>query len=133
MKVRSIYIIIAVILFFVILLVTSSGCGNFIPYSDAIFRKEFPYEGLANMMAPSADKKQSSQPALKVEGFESLMPAPYDKVEMIDVFFNTESRPDCQGSNLTKGSGGVCLSPEQVSLLRTRGKNSTGGDSQIGN
>ena len=140
MKIRFTYIVVA--LFLVVIIMFSTSCSsNFIPFSND--KMGFPYEGFA-----SKDKKEhfvtnkkESMAALspseispkKVEGFESLFPAPYEDTALIDPFFKAETKAECQGSGLTKGSGSLCLTPELKNLLQTRGNNATGGDFQIGN
>jgi hypothetical protein len=127
MKIRSIYIIIALVLALIAVFATSWGCYNVVPYSNnSPFKNEYVFEGLENKESDDSEEK-------KVEGFEGLMPAPFAESKLLDPFFKAESKPDCQGSGLTKGSGGLCLTPELKILLQTRGKNSTGGESQIGN
>jgi len=127
MKIRSIYIIIALVLALIAVFATSCGCYNVVPYSNnSPFKNEYVFEGLENKESDDSEEK-------KVEGFEGLMPAPFAESKLLDPFFKAESKPDCQGSGLTKGSGGLCLTPELKILLQTRGKNSTGGESQIGN
>jgi hypothetical protein len=127
MKIRSIYIIIALVLALIAVFATSYGCYNVVPYSNnSPFKNEYVFEGLENKESDDSEEK-------KVEGFEGLMPAPFAESKLLDPFFKAESKPDCQGSGLTKGSGGLCLTPELKILLQTRGKNSTGGESQIGN
>lgn len=129
MKIRSIYIIIALVLALIAVFATSCGCYNVVPYSkNSLFKHESLFEGLENEESTEEESEEK-----KVEGFEGLMPAPFSESKLLDPFFKAESKPDCQGSGLTKGSGGLCLTPELKILLQTRGKNSTGGESQIGN
>ena len=129
MKIRSIYIIIALVLALIAIFATSCGCYNVVPYSNnSPFKHEYLFEGLENEENTDEESKEK-----KVEGFEGLMPAPFAESKLLDPFFKAESKPDCQGSGLTKGAGGLCLTPELKILLQTRGKNATGGESQIGN
>jgi hypothetical protein len=132
MKLRSTYIIIAIFLLFIAFISTSCGCCNYVPYSsNSLFKHEYPFEGFtAKEQSTGVEKKTGEK---KVEGFEGLLPSPYDENKMLDPFFKTESKIDCEGSGLTKGTGSVCLTPELKVLLQTRGKNATGGESQIGN
>lgn len=133
MKIRSIYIIIALVLALIAVFATSCGCYNVVPYSkNSLFKHESLFEGLENEKSTEEESEEGSEEK-KVEGFEGLMPAPFSESKLLDPFFKAESKPDCQGSGLTKGSGGLCLTPELKILLQTRGKNSTGGESQIGN
>ena len=139
MKIRFTYIVVA--LFLVVIIMFSTSCSsNFIPFSND--KMGFPYEGFSNNDKKDlVTNKKESMAALsprevspkKVEGFESLFPAPYEDTALIDPFFKAESRPDCQDSGLTKGSGSLCLTPELKNLLQTRGNNATGGHFQIGN
>jgi hypothetical protein len=132
MKIRSIYIIIALVLALIAIFATSCGCYNVVPYSNnSPFKHEYVFEGLENEEKEENTDEESEEK--KVEGFEGLMPAPFAESKLLDPFFKAESKPDCQGSGLTKGAGGLCLTPELKILLQTRGKNATGGESQIGN
>lgn len=138
MKIRFTYIVVALFLAFVIMFSTSCS-SNFIPFSND--KMGFPYEGFSegnkNKKHHKKEKMTSLSPSevspKKVEGFEGLLPAPYADNALIDPFFKAESKQDCQGSGLTKGSGNLCLTPELKNLLQTRGNNATGGDFQIGN
>ena len=132
MKIRSIYIIIALVLALIAVFATSCGCYNVVPYSNnSLFKHEYLFEGLENEDKEEFTEEESEDK--KVEGFEGLMPAPFAENKMLDPFFKAETKPECQGSGLTKGNGSVCLTPELELLLKTRGKNATGGESQIGN
>ena len=128
MKYNSMYILAAVVIGLFVVLSLVMGTCNVQPYSsDSLFKHEYPYEGFEYMN----QEMQSNEK--KVEGFEGLMPAPFAENKMLDPFFKAETKPECQGSGLTKGNGSVCLTPELELLLKTRGKNATGGESQIGN
>jgi len=128
MKYNSIYVLAAVVIGIFIVLSLVMGTTTVLPYSSSeIFKKEFPYEGFETESPDMSNKEK------KVEGFEGLMPAPYAESKMLDPFFKAETKPECQGSGLTKGNGSLCLTPELEMLLKTRGRNATGGESQIGN
>jgi hypothetical protein len=128
MKYNSIYVLTAVVIGIFIVLSLVMGTTTFVPYSSSeIFKKEFPYEGFDTETPDMSNKEK------KVEGFEGLMPAPYAESKMLDPFFKADTKPECQGSGLTKGNGSLCLTPELEMLLKTRGKNATGRESQIGN
>jgi len=122
------YILAAVIIGLFVVLSLVMGTCNVQPYSsDSLFKHEYPYEGFEYMNQEMQNNEK------KVEGFEGLMPAPFAENKMLDPFFKAETKPECQGSGLTKGNGSLCLTPELELLLKTRGKNATGGESQIGN
>jgi hypothetical protein len=128
MKYNSMYILAAVIIGLFVVLSLVMGTCNVQPYSsDSLFKHEYPYEGF------ETKKENMKDGDKKVEGFEGLMPAPFAENKMLDPFFKAETKPECQGSGLTKGNGSLCLTPELEMLLKTRGKNATGGESQIGN
>jgi hypothetical protein len=128
MKYNSIYVLSAVIIGLLVVFSLIMGTTTIVPYSSAtIFKKEFPYEGF------EAIEENKNEKYNKVEGFDGLMPAPFAENKMLDPFFKAETKPECQGSGLTKGNGSLCLTPELEMLLKTRGKNATGGESQIGN
>ena len=128
MKYNSMYVFAAVIIGLFIVLSLIMGSVDFVPYSnDSLFKHEYPYEGF------ETKKSEVKTNDKKVEGFEGLMPAPFAENKMLDPFYKAETKPECQGSGLTKGNGSLCLTPELEMLLKTRGKNATGGESQIGN
>ena len=128
MKYNSMYILVAVIIGLFVLLSLVMGTCNVQPYSsDSLFKHEYPYEGFESTSVEMPNQYK------KVEGFEGLMPTPFAENKMLDPFFKAETKPECQGSGLTKGNGSLCLTPELEMLLKTRGKNATGGESQIGN
>lgn len=128
MKYNSMYVFAAVIIGLFVVLSLIMGTADFVPYSnDSLFSHEYPYEGF------ELNKLEIPSNAKKVEGFEGLMSEPFAENKMLDPFYKAETKPECQGSGLTKGNGSLCLTPELEMLLKTRGKNATGGDSQIGN
>lgn len=129
MKYNSMYVFAAVIIGLFVILSLVMGTCNVQPYSsDSLFKHEYPYEGFE-----MKTQEKMSNGEKKVEGFEGLMPAPFAENKMLDPFYKAETKPECQGSGLTKGNGSLCLTPELEMLLKTRGKNATGGESQIGN
>jgi len=68
---------------------------------------------------------QKKEDAKKVEGFESLMPAPYAESKVLDRFSHVSAGPQCVGksSGLVNSLGGLCLSEEDRKMLTTRGGN----------
>uniref|UniRef100_A0A6C0KKT1 Uncharacterized protein n=1 Tax=viral metagenome TaxID=1070528 RepID=A0A6C0KKT1_9ZZZZ len=172
MKFRPVYIAIIVVLFIIIMIVSSAGT-TFVPYSkDALFSREYPYEGIVSGAAAAAPVMQGNANAApviqgnvavpaesekpvsmlgtvagwfgaspscntgkctKVEGF-ALQPAPFAESPAIDRFGKTPAGPECigQGSGYAKSVGPLCMSEEDKRMLSTRGGNSTGSDSAIG-
>jgi hypothetical protein len=88
--------------------------------------------------APKKDeepmKEESKETPKKVEGFQGLQASPYVNETTIDPFGQTPGSLECdaRSSGLHNSKGGLCLTKEQLNLLKTRGGNSTGGDFQIG-
>jgi len=82
---------------------------------------------------PNKDESKKEEPK-KVEGFQGLQPSPYENERTIDPFGQTPGSLQCdsRSSGLHNSRGGLCLTKEQLNLLKTRGGNSTGGDFQIG-
>ena len=74
------------------------------------------------LLGKPAPKKEDAK---KVEGFESLMPAPYAESKVLDRFSHVSAGPQCvgQSSGLVNSLGGLCLSEEDRKMLTTRGGN----------
>ena len=74
------------------------------------------------ILGKSAPKKEDAK---KVEGFESLMPAPYAESKVLDRFSHVPAGPQCvgQSSGLSNSLGGLCLTEEDRIILTTRGGN----------
>lgn len=63
--------------------------------------------------------------AKKVEGFASLMPAPYAESKILDRYSQASAGPQCVGksSGLSNSLGALCLSEEDRLMLSSRGGN----------
>jgi hypothetical protein len=74
------------------------------------------------LLGKPSPKKEDAK---KVEGFESLMPAPYAESKVLDRFSHVSAGPQCvgQSSGLSNSLGGLCLSEEDRQALSTRGGN----------
>jgi hypothetical protein len=136
------YVILGAVLVLVILLTISCACSEYKPYSPSeIFSKNFAYEGFEagdmNQDEPSMNEEkeeEEEEEGKATEGFQGLQSSPYVDEKPIDVFSSVKGSLECdkKSSNLHNSRGGLCLSSEQLNLLKTRGMNSTGGDFQIG-
>jgi len=95
-------------------------------------------EGIAGMGGSSVNKQASPDSLFAElttkESFIGLDGASYGDDKPIDKFSGTRGDINCDGisSGLTNSKGGLCLNDIQTQLLRTRGGNASGGDSQIG-
>ena len=161
MKINYTYMFLVFVLILLIVISMSRSCVHFKPYSEnTIFSKQFPYEAMTNNTPSSSEtykpteldvapsqfvppilpiNKNSSSPSssntVTAESMTNMSSSPYNNTEsVVSVFSGTVGSLDCgsKSSNLTNSMGGLCLSEEQQRLLKTRGGNATGGDSQIG-
>ena len=137
------YVILGAVLVLVILLTISCACSEYKPYSPSeIFSKNFAYEGFEGgemggdepSMMNEEKEMDEEEEGKATEGFQGLQSSPYVDEKPIDVFSSVKGSLECgkNSSNLHNSRGGLCLSTEQLNLLKTRGMNSTGGDFQIG-
>ena len=151
MNLRAQFFILGCILFFIIFTSVMAGSEP-LPYSEnTLFKKEFPYEGFdegipreviehiqsqmpPQQMPPQQPRaKENMQHAVKTEGFESLTPSPNnvdDKTN--DIFSQASSGKGCTSSPYSNSQGYLCLDPNAINMLSTRGGNATGKESQIG-
>ena len=79
-------------------------------------------DGFTNYISDNKKKKTSPSSSM-TRGRGSL-----------DLFSDSNGNVDCimKSSGLSNSKGGLCLSPDLIYLLQTRGGNSTTGESQIG-
>lgn len=112
MKIENIIII--SILFLVAFLLTACSTIQYVPYyKDSRYLQASPYS----------------------EGFNSkIEPSDINVNNALDSFSKDEGSIECIGKSngLFNSRGGLCLSGDQMTLLQTRGGNSTGRDSKIG-
>ena len=90
----------------------------------------------ANLLQNIMSKMTPSSNTNGAEGFTTNSTSDYgSSSDKIDIFSGTPGSLDCgpNSSNLTNSMGGLCLTKTQTNLLKTRGGNATGGESQIGN
>lgn len=125
MKVKMSHLFLTIILLILILLTMSNTCVTFKPhYTSSINYSTFE----------SFNQREGMTENNKKEAFTDLDGAAYGNNAPIDKFSGTKGSIDCDiiSSGLSNSKGGLCLSDSQQQLLRTRGGNATGGDSQIG-
>jgi hypothetical protein len=65
------------------------------------------------------------------EGFEALSPVNVDDSDNLDQFLNVKTvgvdgKNGCQSSGLSNSLGALCLTPDLIQQLKTRGGNATG-------
>ena len=91
-----------------------TGTGNYASYPA-----QLPKDGQTSLMIDPSQKPVCS----KVWGFNGVFCQPGQSDQMIDVYYNTRSDMSCEGSELSKGGGNVCLDKNQRRLLTSRGGN----------
>ena len=79
----------------------------------------------------SGAHRESGEP-VRLPGYAGLQTSPDATFMPLDIYSQASGSKDCPGSTLSNSMGPLCLNSEQTRLLRTRGGNLTGGDSQIG-
>ncbi len=128
----------------VISVITEMYNDSYLPYkSQNIFNnREHLYEGYSsilqsqstnpvqpvNIQTPIPESKPIHMDSSKSNMIYSL----YNEVSKPDIFVNSKGSLKCSGSGYSNSEGPLCLSSEQITLLKTRGGNSTGDNSQIG-
>lgn len=128
----------------VISVITEMYNDSYLPYKPQnIFNnREHLYEGYSSIL--QSDLTNPDQPVniqtsipeskpIRMDSSKSnMIYSPYNEVSKPDVFINSKGSLKCSGSGYSNSDGPLCLTPEQISLLKTRGGNSTGDNSQIG-
>jgi hypothetical protein len=131
--------IILIIMFVLIIMsMTYVSCAPMPYYADTIFQKHGMFEGFGTGMLNYAQKdtyaamdntKQylitpAPTAAKKIHGFNGLYGSPTELINPLDKFASAEGKLDCHhGYGLSNSMGTLCLSADQVELLRTRGGN----------
>jgi len=104
------------------------GFGSMHPLQYSTLQDNASTDSLiANEITPS-----SGEDPIKVSGYSGLQSSPNSLEKPLDIYSQATSSRTCQSYNLTNSMGNLCLNPEQLRLLQTRGGNLTGSDSQIG-
>lgn len=123
MKLNGVCCFFIVVLFIIVVGSLVGTCTNYVPYS-----KEEPYAKFENMTgmspAPISPVNYADINPGNLPGFDGVYLSP--DIDMpIDVFGDSRGSVDCTRTNLSTSTGFICLNPNQVKLLQTRGGNST--------
>ena len=151
MSYRSDYIFLLSLFLGIIVIsaITEIYNGAYLPYVKTNIFKNYQhsYEGYTSYLQPSdftttsAEQSlnsqitsQSIQPISMSSSKSKILSAPYNENRVLNSFSNSVGTLNCtgSGSGYSNSGGSLCLTPEQIQLLKTRGGNSTGDDSQIG-
>jgi hypothetical protein len=127
MTASSIFLI-ALFVLIIVLLTCVSSSPPAAYYANRIFKKYSNIESFGNGMLNGAQMNEnaSTAAAIKLNGFGGLFGSP-DQHKPFDKFVETKGDRDCKTPSygLTNSMGGLCLSAEQIELLRSRGGNMT--------
>ena len=95
---------------------------------------EYKKKNYAEAFGPmnSASSLTSETPAIKVAGFNGLQSGAYGDEKIIGFMYNNDANTSCKPFGYTNSKGNICLSPEDIKMLTTRGGNALGASDQIG-
>ena len=140
----SLKLIVIVLAFLFIVFLSMGSCAQYTPYtfSSASKLPQYPYEGFSeyttypeNKVMDSNDNQLINQPqvntAAKMRGFDGLYISPDAPELQIDTYSQAIGENSCKSYGLMNSRGYLCLKPEQVKLLTSRGGNMSSGDSII--
>ena len=128
----------------IISVITEMYNVSYLPYTpDNIFNnRQHVYEGYSSIL--QSDLIHPDQPVNTQKSIQESKPfhidsnksrvsfSSYGATTKPDVFVNSKGSLKCPGSGYSNSDGPLCLTSDQISLLKTRGGNSTGDNSQIG-
>lgn len=89
------------------------------------------YEGFNVFGEAGNTFSESSSVDIDSEGFEALSPVNVNDSDNLDQFLNVKTvgvdgKNGCQSSGLSNSLGALCLTPDLIQQLKTRGGNATG-------
>ena len=140
---KLVFIILAIL---TIILISVSSCSQFKPFSFPSSKlHEYTYEGFSdyttypnNESIDSFEKNQIADTApainggVKSTGFDGLIGSYMADETPIDMYSQALGDKTCKSYGLTNSNGYLCLSPDQIKSLTTRGGNVSFNDSTIG-
>ena len=140
----SVKLVLIILAILAIILISVSSCTNFKPFSFPSSKlHEYTYEGFSKYTSypenRPIDSYESNQitpvainQAVKVGGFDGLIGSYMAAETPIDTYSQALGDKTCKSYGLTTSTGYLCLSPDQVKNLTTRGGNMSSGESTIG-
>lgn len=136
MKLNSSVILIAGLFSFLALISFLLSTPSYQPYSPEImYQGMYPYEGFRSNDSTSTsypeyksmddERVETTSPLKKVQGFSGLLSSVDYVAKPNDFLSETRGSSECRGSSYgySNSRGFLCMSPEQVQLLTTRGGN----------
>ena len=145
MDTRLLSIVGLLLVIFIGAMLANSGV---VGYSSAKTLNEYPYEGFAQMqekfnarekennyaeaLSPMEAFEAMDSPAIKVDGFKGIQSGAYGDEKIIGFMYNNEANTSCKPFGYTNSKGNICMSPEDIKMLTSRGGNALGASDQIG-
>ena len=139
-KISTLHIlVIALAIAFVFLFLTQSK--SYVPYNNQpqTYSNYEPMTEIKNTPAPSEEhvneesdeQKENFEPIINVP--QTIHYGPFRDSEIIDKFSQITTNgmdgvDGCVSSGLSNAGGYICLTPELINLLKTRGGNASGGE-----
>jgi hypothetical protein len=111
-----------IVMLFSVLIISSIGlsCSSYKPYSPEMMNSGmYPYEGFSNLIA----NKSSCQSSV---GFGGLLCSPDENSNPKDIYSDAKGSLGCKSYGYSNSRGFLCMEPEQVRLLTSRGGNASG-------
>lgn len=139
----SLFSILFTILIILLFITVFTSCIDVVPYSrEGIFTNMYPYsEGFTEYTTyPDNNSKDSytkyditsTTKDNKYMGYNGLLSSPDATASNpVDIYSQAQGSTDCKSYGLANSKGFLCMNPEQVRLLTTRGGNAST-DMQIG-
>ena len=117
------------VIMLVVLMFSNTG---YVPYTkNEMFPKHGMYEGFVE--GAEEDKEDEEAKKESSEGFQTVLPRLEPglssvEAEVLDKFTkitknSDKNDPNCYSAGLSNSKGALCLSPELINLLKTRGGN----------
>jgi len=144
----SFQLVVLIAAFLVVMFISMGwGCSSFVPYShNSSTLPEYKYEGFSSIEYTTYPNNASvdsylshdivsgpaTGPAVKVHGYDGLLPSPASTDASIDIFSQAKGDNTCKSYGYMNSTGFLCMTPDQVKLLTTRGGNMSSGDAVIG-
>ena len=103
---------------------------------ESFFADSSIYKSVSSLFeGNSSTKSEGFEPIIAIS--KTLNPGTLRDTDIIDKFSKItangiEGKDGCISSGLTNSGGSICLTPELIQLLKTRGGNATGGECHVG-
>jgi hypothetical protein len=128
------FVLLVIFAFAVIIFMSLTlSCKSYVPYeADPSKLPKYTFEGFRSIIDYSTYQQNDTNKAVvqntnddykKIVGFDGLLSSPDKQDNNLDVYSKASGDVSCKSYGLMNSKGFLCLSPEQVQLLSTRGGN----------